>query len=289
MDYLIHIGVVICLYVGLALALDLLVGHTGILSVAHAGFFGIGAYACVLFVMRGGVPWSLAFILAIVAGVILSVPVGLPSLRLQGDYFVLTTFAFQMLVFSVLNNWLDLTGGPMGVSAIPRPGLFGLRLDAPWQMLILVTALLMAAYLFLNRLSGSRFGRLLHAIREDEWLARSCGHSTDIAKLKAFAVSSGVAAGAGAVYAHYIGYIDPSSFTIMESILILSMVIIGGAGTRWGAMVGAAALVLLPEMLRFVGLPDGVAARVRQLVYGVLLTVVVVVRPRGLLAGQKGI
>jgi branched-chain amino acid transport system permease protein len=286
-EYLLHIAILVCLFAAFSSALDLLVGRTGILSVAHAGFFGIGAYSCVLLVTKLSMPWTLAFVLAISVGVVFSILVALPALRLKGDYFVLMTFAFQMLVFSALNNWVSLTGGPMGVAAIPSAQILGFILDVRWKVLVLVLGLAVVIILFLEGLRLSPFGRVLHAIREDETLTQSCGRSTAIVKLKAFAISAGIASGLGAVYAFYIGYIDPSSFTVMESILVLAMVIIGGADSRWGPTTGAFALVVLPELLRFVGLPDDIAAKLRELIYGVLLTAIVVVRPRGALLQRE--
>ncbi|MDQ3775585.1 MAG: branched-chain amino acid ABC transporter permease [Pseudomonadota bacterium] len=278
MEYLLHVAVLMSLYIALAAALDLLVGRTGILSVAHAGFFGIGAYTSALLVTKISLAWPTAFLCAALAGMILSFLVAVPALRLKGDYFVLVTFAFQMVAFSVLNNWVVFTGGPMGIPAIPTINILGFSLDARWKVLFLALAFSGTVFLFLDRLRLSPFGRLLHSIREDESLAQSCGRSTGVAKLKVFAISAGVAAAAGAIYAHYIGYIDPSSFTVMESILVLAMVIIGGADSRWGPLAGAIALVALPELLRFVGLPDDVAAKLRELIYGAVLTVIVVAR-----------
>ncbi len=138
------------------------------------------------------------------------------------------------------------------------------------------------AYLIAGRLVGSPFGRVMHAIREDEVVAKSLGKNTLRFKITVFAVSAALAAMAGSLYAHYISYIDPTSFTVMESILVIAMVIIGGAGSLWGPLIGAFVLVMLPEGLRFLGLPSAVAANLRQIIYGSLLVVMMMVRPRGL-------
>jgi branched-chain amino acid transport system permease protein len=138
------------------------------------------------------------------------------------------------------------------------------------------------AYLIVDRISSSPFGRVLRAIREDETFAQSLAKNTTAYKVTAFCVSAALAASAGSLYAHYVTYIDPTSFTVMESILVISMVIIGGAGSRWGPLIGAIALVTFPELLRLVGLPASVAANLRQILYGSLLVVMMMLRPRGL-------
>jgi branched-chain amino acid transport system permease protein len=208
--------------------------------------------------------------------------VSLPSLRLHDDYFVIATFGFQMILFSIFNNWMDLTRGPLGIPGIPQPVIFGWHVSSHWDFLVLSAIFAYFAYFVVTRLSSSPFGRVLHAIREDEVFAQALGKNTLGFKVTAFAVSAALAASAGSLYAHYITYIDPTSFTVMESILVISMVIIGGAGSPWGPLIGAVVLVTLPEALRFVGLPSSVAANLRQIFYGTLLVVMMMVRPRGL-------
>jgi branched-chain amino acid transport system permease protein len=154
--------------------------------------------------------------------------------------------------------------------------------DSNVEFVILVTAIATMTYLIVWRVTTSPFGRVLHAIREDEVFAKALGKNTLWFKITVFAVSAALPASAGSLYAHYITYIAPTSFTVMESILIISMVIIGGAGSLWGPLIGAFVLVTLPEALRFVGLPSAVAANMRQIIYGSLLVVMMMVRPRGL-------
>jgi len=178
-----------------------------------------------------------------------------------------------------------LTRGPLGIPGIPPPTIFGWRVDSQWKFLLLAVIGAVAAYIVVNRISSSPFGRVLHAIREDEIFAASLGKNTLRFKVTAFAVSAALAAMAGSLYAHYITYIDPTNFTLTESILIISMVIVGGAGSRWGPLTGVLVLVVMPESLRFIGLPSAIAANVRQIMYGVLLVVMMLFRPQGL-AGQ---
>lgn len=287
MDYLLHIMVLTCLYTVLTVSLDLLVGRTGLLSLAHGGFYGLGAYTSALLAVKLGMPFAAGILAGMVLAGVLSIFVSVPSLRLQGDYFVILTFAFQVIIFNVLNDWIGLTQGPLGVAGIPSPAIFGWVVRSHFGFLLLAGGVAVVAYLTVWRLQASPFGRVLYAIREDEVFAKALGKNTLCFKVATFAVSAALAASAGSLYAHYVTYIDPSSFTVMESILILSMVIIGGAGSRWGPLVGAAVLVTLPEALRFIGLPSLVAANLRQVFYGTMLVLMMMFRPRGLV-GRYG-
>lgn len=287
MEYLLHILILVAIYSVLAVTLDLLAGRTGLLSVAHAAFYGLGAYTSALLAVHFGLPFVIGMLVGMIVAVLISFVVSLPSLRLRGDYFAIATFGFQMILFSVFNNWMELTRGPMGVPGIPPPVIFGWKVDTHAEFLALASGVAAFAYLVVWRIAGSPFGRVLHAIREDEMFARAQGKNTLYFKATAFAVSAALAAMAGSLYAHYTTYIDPTSFTVMESILIISMVIIGGAGSFWGALIGAVVLVTLPEALRFIGLPSDAAAYLRQIIYGSLLVIMMMFRPRGLM-GRYG-
>ncbi len=292
MEYLLHILILVCMFTALAASLDLLAGHGGFLSLAHAAFYGLGAYTSALIASsQWAVGSGQSFVIGVVAGMAVaaavSFVVSLPSLRLHDDYFVIATFGFQMILFSIFNNWMDLTRGPLGIPGIPQPVIFGWKVDSHLEFLLLSALFASFAYFVVYLLTSSPFGRVLHAIREDEVFAQSLGKNTLRFKVTAFAVSAALAAMAGSLYAHYITYIDPTSFTVMESILVISMVIIGGAGSLWGPLVGAVVLVTLPEALRFVGLPSSVAANLRQIIYGALLVVMMMARPKGLV-GKYG-
>jgi branched-chain amino acid transport system permease protein len=287
MDYFLHILVLIGIYTTLSVSLDLLVGHTGLLSIAHAAFYGLGAYTSALLAVQLGAPFPVGVLAGMVMAALVSVIVSLPSLRLHEDYFVIATFGFQMIIFSIFNNWIELTRGPLGVPGIPQPVILGWAVQSHFKFVILLTLLASFAFLVVGLITTSPFGRVLRAIREDEVFAQAMGKNTLRFKITAFAVSAMLAALAGSLYAHYVTYIDPTSFTMMESILVISMVIIGGAGSRWGPVIGAVVLVTLPEALRFLGLPSAVAANLRQVIYGILLVLMMVVRPQGLV-GRYG-
>ena len=209
--------------------------------------------------------------------------VSVPSLRLYDDYLVIATFGFQIIMYTVLNNLVTITGGPLGIPGIPQPNILGW--EVRWQPAFVVLAGIVAviALAVVSWITASPFGRVLHVIREDEVLARSLGKNVLRFKVTVFAISAALAASAGSVYAQYITYIDPTNYTAMESIFILSMVILGGAGSRWGPVVGAVLLVTLPELLRFTGLPNAVAGNVRQILFGAAMVACMAWRPQGLM------
>jgi len=283
MEYLLHILILIGIYIILSLSLNLIVGYTGLLAISHAAFYGIGAYTAALMALQLGTPFLLNLFCAIIMCCLFGALVGIPSLRLQDDYFVIATFAFQIIIFSVMNNWVSFTRGPMGLPGIPQPVVFGITISSHLEYLILTAFFCGITYWICQRLIRSPFGQVLKAIREDEVFTRSVGKNIAGSKIIVFVFGAGLAGIAGVIYAYYISYIDPTSFTIMESIFILSIVIIGGAGSVKGPVLGAIVLVVLPEVLRFVGMPSSVAANVRQIIYGALLVIFMMWRPQGLL------
>ena len=283
MEYLLHILILIGIYVILSVSLNLIAGYAGLLSIAHAAFYGVGAYVAALMALNLHSPFLLNIICAVILSGLLGALVGIPSLRIRDDYFVIATFAFQVITFSVLNNWVSFTSGPMGLPGIPQPVIFGLKISSHLGFLAMVGFFCVTILLITRRIVRSPFGRVLKAIREDEVFAQAAGKNVAAYKVLVFMIGAGMASVAGVMYAHYISFIDPTSFTVMESIFIISIVIIGGAGSLWGPVVGAVVLVTLPELLRFLGLPSSVAANVRQILYGGLLVAFMMWRPQGLL------
>ena len=283
MDYLLHVLILINIYIILASSLNLIAGYTGLLSICQAAFYGVGAYTAALMSLKVGSPFVVNLLLAMVVTGIMGALVGIPSLRIRDDYFVIATFAFQVIAFSIMNNWVTFTGGPMGLPGIPQPNIFGWVVSSHWEYLLL-SAILAGVILWVCfRLVHSPFGRVLMAIREDEVFVLAAGKNIAAYKVLAFAIGAAMASLAGVIYAHYISFIDPTSFTVMESIFIISIVIIGGAGSFWGPVVGAVVLVTLPEALRFAGMPSSVAANMRQILYGAALVACMMWRPQGLI------
>jgi branched-chain amino acid transport system permease protein len=266
----------------LALSLNLSAGLAGLISIAHAAFFGVGAYASAWLMVHHGAPFYGATLFASLVTLVLATLVAVCTARARGEHFILATFAFQVIFSNTITNASSVTGGPMGISAIPRPHPFGLPIQSNAAFLMVVLPMLVLTAGMALAVSRSSIGRVLRAIREDEIFVESVGHDVRRYRMGVFVLSAIPAAAAGALYAAYMGFIDPSSFGMFESILILSMVIVGGAGSSGGALVGTALLIAIPEALRFVGLPAGPAANLRQILYGSALVLCMGCRPQGL-------
>ncbi len=287
MEYLLHILVISGIYIILTLSLNLIVGYTGLPTLGHAAFSCIGAYVSSLLALNFGVsPW-IGLIIGACAGALLGVVIGYPSLRLKGDYLALTTFGLGVIVYSIAKNWVSVTRGPMGLPGIPQFSVFGVQLSEIWLYLILVGVFVWVTIFVMRRIVNSPFGRILRSIREDEIASEAMGKDTAKHKLLVFIIGAFFAAIAGSLYAHYITFIDPSSFTVMESITILLMVIFGGMGSITGSIVGATILVVFPELLRFLGMPSSIAAQTRQMIYGLLLIVLMIKRPQGIMGRYR--
>jgi branched-chain amino acid transport system permease protein len=221
--------------------------------------------------MEFAVPASGDWFVGMRTGQILALIVSTIALRTIDDYFIVCTLGIQVIVFSLMNNWMSLTRGPLGIPGIPGISMFGIAIESKWAFLLLTVAFATLIFFFLQKLTGSAFGRILRALSEDEIFTQSLGKNVYLSKVITFTISAMIAAIPGALYAHYISYIDPTSFTVDESIFILSIVIIGGMRNLWGSVVAAAFLVFLPEFLRFVGMPNAIAANMRQIIYGGIL------------------
>lgn len=287
MDYLWHILILICLYTILAMSLNVIVGYTGMLSLCHAAFYGIGGYSVALLMVNLHWQFLPAIFFAMFISAMLSLIVSLPSLRLRGDFFVLATLAFQVITFSLLYNWTNLTHGPYGISDIPSPSLLGVRIDTAPRYAILASGIACMCGLLILNLIASPFGRVLVATRDDQVAATALGKNTLTFRILAFAIGAAIAAVAGGLYACYARYIDPTSFNTLESIFILSVLVAGGAGSMYGPVTGAVLLIVLPEILRFLPLTDAIAANLRQIIYGMLLIVLMRFRPQGIQGKYK--
>jgi len=287
MEYLIHILIISGIYIILTLGLNLIVGFTGLAALGHIAFAAIGAYTSSLLALNFGItPW-IGLLLGAFLASILGLIVGYPSLRLKGDYLALATFGLGIIVYSIAKNWVSLTRGPMGLPGIPQFSIFGYEIANVWSYLVLVSIFVAVTYVVIRNITNSPFGRILKGIREDEIATSAMGKNVNKYKLIVFVVGAFFAGIAGSLYAHYITFIDPSSFTVMESIAVLLMVVFGGMGSLTGSFVGASILVIFPELLRFLGMPSSIAAPLRQMIYGLLLIILMVWRPQGLMGRFK--
>ena len=285
MNYIYHLLIYLDIYIIIAMSLNLLMGYGGLLQIAHAAYYGIGAYATALLMVKLGLGFFPAIVLSSIISGILSLFVSLPAWRFKGDYFVMLSLSVQVAIYGLLYNWTDLTNGPFGVTGIPRPVILGYKFDTIHSIFLLSTGFAVLCGVIIFFLLKSPWGRALKAMRDDELAARGLGKNTRLLKLQAFLIACSMVAIAGGLYATYVSYIDPTSFTLDESILMLSMVIVGGIGNFRGPIIGALTLIAIPEILRFLYIPDAIAANARLLAYGLLLTVMAHIRPQGI-AGE---
>jgi len=297
--YLIDVGVLVMTYVMLGWGLNIVVGLAGLLDLGYVAFYAVGAYSYALLAQTFGLGfWTclpLAGLLAAFWGVLL----GFPVLRLRGDYLAIVTLAFGEIIRVVLLNWTQLTGGPNGISGIPRPTLFGLKFtlgDGPdtfagffhlapsitYRVAFLYYVIFGLALLtnwVSNRLRRLPLGRAWEALREDEIACRALGINVTTTKLTAFAIGAGFGGFAGAFFATRQAFISPESFTFIESAIVLSVVVLGGLGSQIGVALAAIVMIGGGEVFRDFN-------EYRMLIFGLALVVVMVVRPRGLVSGR---
>ncbi len=287
MEYLIHLAILGAIYTILGISLNLVVGYTGLLSITQAAFYGIGAYTTAILLTTYDINFFISIILGALITAAASLLIGYVLSKFKGDYYALGSFGFNVIVYSIFLNSQNLTRGPLGIPGIDRPSLFGFSFSDNLSFLILVVTFAVLIFLFSKFISNSSFGRVLKAIREDEQAIQIFGYKTHQYKLAIFVIGAVMASIAGSFFASYITFIDPSTFTINESIFILSIIILGGLANLHGSVLGALFLILLPEILRFVGFPSEIAAQMRVLVYGALLVILMMYRPQGLLGEYK--
>ncbi|MBW1744337.1 MAG: branched-chain amino acid ABC transporter permease [Deltaproteobacteria bacterium] len=295
MSYFWHLVVYLNIYIIVAISLNLVVGYCGLLTLAHASFFAIGSYAYALASFKLGWGFVPSILVGVSLATVFSLSVSFPSWRFKDDSFLLISLAVQVFLFSLLLNWsgpgdeigtwANLTNGPFGISRIPKPVIFDLSFDTPGRMALLSSAVAGSFALLIWWLGSSPWGRLLKTVRDDELVARGLGKNVYWIKVQVFAISCGAVAIAGGLYASYMSYIEPGIGSIDESVLMLCMVLVGGVGNFRGPLLGAVTLLLIPEGLRLLEVPVAVAGHVRLLLYGLLLVVMMHVRPQGL-AGE---
>jgi branched-chain amino acid transport system permease protein len=284
--YIEGVLVTISIFAILAVSLDLLIGFTGLFTIAQAAVFGIGAYGSALTAQWLGVGFWGGLVAGGLLGAAISLVIALPALRVTGDYLILASFAVQVVLYGLFVN-LDITGGPSGLRRVPRPEAFGYVLQTPGEYLPLYLVIAALLILFAWRLVRSPFGLMLAVIREDELLAQALGKRVAITKIKAFLIAGLLAGIAGSLYAHYFAFVDPDSFSVDVSIFILSMVLVGGMGTLWGPILGTVLLIALPELLRFLPFEPGMLGPLRQIVYGAILVAFCFLRPSGLIGEAR--
>lgn len=291
MSYAEHLLVVVAIYALLASSLDLATGLTALVAVSHGALFGLGAYVAANALATGLDGLSVLF-LASMAGVGVGWAMSLTLRRLGGDFFAVASFALQAAATGAFFNLEGFTGGATGLQGYGVLTAFGCEVAGPsWTLGLTAAALILLAALK-SALWRSPVGRLCAVLREDEVAFIALGHDPAKLRVRLFAISAGFAALAGALHATYLGFVNPAPFGVETAIAILACVILGGAGSTVGPILGAALFVLVPELLRFVGLPASQAANLRAIAFGVALVAAMIFQPRGLLGrtsvGQPG-
>ncbi len=275
MDYILHLAILICIYSILAQSLSLVAGYGGQISLAHAGFYGLGAYVSALLAVDFGYNSLITLLLAMLLTGLIALIISMIAIKTVGDYYIVITLGIQVVIFSVMNNWEKVTGGPSGIPGIPPFNLFGYEFDSKISFILLSIFFVSLVWFVIYNITKSPFGRVLRALSEDEVYTKSLGKNVGHFKVVSFVISGMLASIAGVLYAHYISYIDPTSFSLDESIFILSIVIIGGMRNLKGIFLATIFLVLLPEALRFLGMPSSTAANMRQIIYGTALVLII--------------
>ena len=271
------------IYVMLGLGLNIVIGLAGLLDLGYVAFFAVGAYTYALLHLNFGMTFWMVLPLGGLLGAIMGIILGYPVLRLRGDYLAIVTLGFGEIIRLVLENWNEFSKGPSGIANIPKPGLFGLDLTLQQHSIYLyyiIVALVIFTIFVINRLQDSRIGRAWIALKDDEIACQAMGIDKAKTKLRAFALGATWAGMAGVVFAAKTTFVNPASFTIWESVIILCTVVLGGMGSIAGVIAGALMLILLPEYLRAV-------SEYRMIVFGAVLVLMMVFKPGGLIENVR--
>lgn len=282
--YILNLLILVAISGILAASLNFIIGYAGIYSMAHAAFFGIAAYTGALVALHISSSLLIAIPAAMAMCAALSLVISLPSLRVRGEYFVVASLGLQMIAFTVFSEWKDVTGGIGGLTGVPVATLFGypLRTLESFFGVALICLALVTFVIYL--LAHTSFGRSLKAIRDNEVAAASFGKNPVVIKTIAVAISSALCGVAGVLYAFHVSFVNPESFTVDQSVLIMAMIIIGGTGTVFGPLLGALIIHLLPAGLTYLTfLPARDLASLQQIIYGAAMVLLMIYRPSGLI------
>jgi branched-chain amino acid transport system permease protein len=286
--YAINLAVLISINAILAVTLNFILGYAGIFSLAHALFFGVGAYTATFVTMKFGAGFISATAAGMALSALISLALALPALRVRGEYFVAASLGLQMLAITVFTEWKSVTGGIGGLTNIPPARIAGFDIVQPEYFLALALTCLVLVILIVRALVRSSFGRSLKAIRDDETAAATFGKNVAVIKTVAVVVSSALAAVAGSLYAFYVSFINIESFGLETSIQVMAMVIIGGTATLIGPVIGSVLILLLPAALSYLpSLPTTEIGSIQQIAYGMAMVLLMIYRPGGLWGFQE--
>ena len=282
-SYQINIMTTALMYAVLGLGLNIVVGLAGLLDLGYVAFYAVGAYSYALLNYHFGLGFWAALPIGGLLAAMFGIALGFPVLRLRGDYLAIVTLGFGEIIRLILENWNDFSFGPSGIAGIPRPGFFGMTLsvdNAICYLYYLVLLLGLLTIFVVNRLRDSRIGRAWIALREDEIACQAMGIDKTRTKLTAFALGASWAGMVGVLFAAKTTFINPASFTFLESAIILAIVVLGGMGSTVGVVIGALVFILLPEYLR-------AFADYRMLLFGMIMVGVMVFRPQGIIGNPR--
>lgn len=277
------------IYALMAIGQNLITGYGGMLSLCQAGFYALGSYATAILTVKCGWSFWATIPVAMLVSGLCGLLIGLPTLRLKGDYLAIATLGFGEIVRNVLNNWDSLTNGPMGIQKIPMISFFGIQIN-PYKktgFIIVVWVFVIVSYILYRRFARSRMGRALTAVREDEIAAESMGINTTTYKVAAFILGAMIAGVAGSFFVEYTLSVTPGTFTFMVSIMVLCMVVLGGMGNFLACILGAFIIQLISYFPQLTGLTNVIPAQFKQILFGLILVVMMIWRPQGLLGREK--
>jgi len=282
-----NVAVYLMIFAILSMSANLIVGYGGLFTIGHGAFYAVGAYTAALMSTRMGTSFWIELMAGGLAAAIVGMVLATTLVTVNDDYFSLATFGFGVVTFTLLNNLRSFTGGSIGIPGIKAVTIFGHPLATGPRFLVMASLLAALTFAVIRLTVASPFGRALTAMREDQMGISACGRSVARIKVITFGLGTGLAGVAGVLFAHYATYVDPTSFSTDISMLALSMAVVGGLGTLWGPVVGTTVLVGLPEVLRFVGMPEATGGLIRQGVYGLFLVAMLRLRPWGILGRAR--
>jgi branched-chain amino acid transport system permease protein len=274
-------------------AYNLVIGYAGMMHLGHIGFYAIGAYTAAILSTELGTPFLgtliMSFLIAAIAGFL----IGIPTIRLRGDYLTIGTLGFSEVIRLIITNWYSVTGGALGIDKIPDPAIAGFTFHTTTEKVALYIVIAAILHFIMWKIIHSPYGKVIESIREDEKAAQALGKNVVRHKLEILTISAGIAGVAGAMYAHgYYNYINPTVFQVNEMVFILLYIIIGGMGTFWGAIIGPIIAQLIFEIIRMVG--NGTFAgfelnigAVRQMLYALIFMIIIIMRPQGIMGKIK--
>lgn len=277
------------IYALMAIGQNVITGYGGMLSLTQAGFFAIGSYATAILTTQFGWSFWATLPVAFVVSALFGLLIGLPTLRLKGDYLAIATLGFGEIVRNVLNNWDSLTNGPMGIQRIPMPVIFGFTINPykKYAFLVMVIVFVIIAYFLFQRLARSRMGRALSAVREDEIAAQSMGINITKYKVYAFILGASVAGIAGSLQATFTLSVTPGTYTFMVSVMVLCMVVLGGMGNFKASILGAFIIQFISYFPQLTGLSSVIPPQFKQILFGLILVVMMIWRPQGILGRES--